>query len=116
MAVLNDYQCPECGREDSDVWSDSVERCCGKEMRLLMPRLHAFEWGGPRTHIHLRDEPFASRSELKQYEKDNGLVLSESSEKVGGARNDEYEGMGKTYSYKGASGRDNPLAGNIKRS
>jgi len=110
MAVLQDCYCPECNKEATDIWSDGIPMCCGTEMRILVPLVKTFEWGGPRTYIHLRDEPFSSRSELNRYAKDNGLSLGESSEKVGGARNDMYEGLGKSYSYKGASGRDNPLA------
>lgn len=115
MAVLNDYACDTCGHEDHDVWSDSIQDCCGVKMRLLMPHLHSFEWGGPRTYTHIREEPFSSRSELDQWAKDKGMQLGESSEKVGGARNDDYEGMGRTYSYKGASGKDNPLSKNMRR-
>jgi hypothetical protein len=93
-----------------DAYSDSIPLCCGVEAGLLMPRLHSFEWGGPRTYSHLRDEPFSSQSELKNWAKKNKMSLGESSEKVGGARNDMYNGIGKSYSYPGASGRDNPLA------
>jgi len=114
MAVLHDYQCRSCGKDSIDTMSDSIPECCGMEMALLMPCLQSFEWGGPRTYTHLRDEPFSSRSELASYAKSNGLSLGESSEKVGGARNDMYDGIGKSYSYKGASGRDNPLANRPK--
>jgi len=110
MAVLESRYCPKCDKELYDQWSDDVPSCCGKEMRILMPLVKTFEWGGPRTYVHLRDEPFESRSELNRYARDNKLVLGESSEKVGGARNDMYDGIGKSYSYKGASGRDNSLA------
>ena len=111
MAVLHDYYCPVCDREEIDVWSDSIPTCCGNaQMRLLMPRLASFEWGGPRTYISIRDEPFSSRSELNAWAKKNKMSLGESSEKVGGARNDENEGLGRLYSYKGASSRRNSLA------
>ena len=53
------------------------------------------EWGSPRTYLHLRDEPFSSRSELDAYAKANGMGLGASAEKVGGARNDEHLNMGK---------------------
>ncbi len=110
MAVLNDYQCAECQKLAIDAWSDSIPPCCGVSMRLLIPRGHTSEWGGPRTYMHLRDEPFSSQSDLKNWVKREGLSLGESSEKVGGARNDMYEGLGKSYSYQGASGQSNPLA------
>ena len=110
MAVVHDYQCKSCGKESLFTYSDGIPDCCGTEMALLMPLLHTFEWGGPRTYLHLRDESFSSQSELKSWAKKKGLSLGESSEKVGGARNDMYDGIGKTYSYPGASGRDNPLA------
>lgn len=111
MAVKHDYYCRTCDREVEDVWTDSVPECCGIEMRILMPRLMSFEWGGPRTYIHMRDESFSSRSELDSWAKKRGYALGEASEKVGGARNDENEGLGKTYSYNGASRKNNPLAG-----
>jgi hypothetical protein len=114
MAVMNDYQCRSCGKEVIDGYSDDIPGCCGTDMVIMMPLLHSFEWGGPRTYIHLRDEAFSSRSELNSYAKENGLSLGESSEKVRGARNDLYDGIGKSYSYKGASGRDNPLANRPK--
>ena len=110
MAVLHSYYCRDCDKEAHDVWSDSIPECCGVEMRVLMRRLNTFEWGGPRTYIHLRDEPFGSRSELDSWAKKKGLSLGESSEKVRGSRNDMYDGIGKLYSYAGASGRGNPLA------
>lgn len=114
MAVLNDYNCPQCDTESHDQWSDNIPRCCGMEMRLMMPHLHMFEWGGPRTISSIRDEPFSSRSELNRWAKDKKMSLGEASEKVGGARNDMYDGIGKTYSYAGASKRDNPLANRPK--
>jgi hypothetical protein len=110
MAVLHDVFCHECEREEYDVWSDSIPSCCGSSMRLLLTRVNSFEWGGPRTYIHLRDEPFSSRSELNSWAKENKMSLGESSEKVRGSRNDMYNGIGKLYSYKGSSGKTNPLA------
>ncbi len=110
MAINNTYRCGECGKE-SDYQSDAVPDCHGKTMAWLPTGFVTFEWGGPRTYLHLRDEPFASQSDLKSWAKKKGLSLGESSEKVGGARNEMYAGIGKTYSYIGASCRDNPLAG-----
>ena len=114
MAVMHDYRCRTCGKESLDTMSDSIPGCCGMEMALLMPLLQSFEWGGPRTYLHLRDEPFSSQSELKSWAKANKLSLGESSEKVRGGRNDMYDGIGKSYSYPGASGKDNPLANRPK--
>jgi len=115
MAVIHDYECRECGTQALDQWSDSIPTCCGSEMGLLMPHLQSFEWGGPRTYLHLRDEPFSSRSELTSWAKKEGLSLGESSEKVGGARNDMYDGIGKTYSYKGSPKADNSLSNATRR-
>ena len=113
MAMLNDYRCFECGSVAVDAWSDDIPKCCGRAMnQILLSK--TFEWGGPKTFIHIRDEPFSSRSELADYAKANGMSLGEASEKVGGARNDMYDGIGRTYSYPGASCRDNPLA-NVPR-
>ena len=55
-------------------------------------------------------DKYSQKEALLQFAKDKGLSLGESSEKVRGARNDMYDGIGKSYSYSGASGRDNPLA------
>ena len=109
MAVCNDYRCEACDRVE-EAWSDAIPQCHGSEMRWKPTSFVHFEWGGPRTYLHIRDEPFASRSELANYAKAKGWSLGESSEKVGGARNDMYEGIGRTYSYPGASARRNPLA------
>ena len=114
MAVIQDYYCSKCSKEATDIWSDDIPLCCGVKMKWMMTPLNTFEWGGPRTIPSIRDEPFASRSELNRWAKDKKMSLGESSEKVGGARNDMYDGIGKTYSYAGASKRDNPLANRPK--
>lgn len=110
MAVIHSYSCLECDAIERDRWSDDVPVCCGVEMSILFHRVNSFEWGSPRTYVHLRDEPFSSRSELNSWAKANNMSLGESSEKVRGSRNDMYDSVGKSYSYSGASGRDNPLA------
>lgn len=102
MATLQDYYCPICDDEEYDKWSDDVPICCERKMKIAITGGRNFEWGSSKTYLHLRDEPFSSRSELNSYTKSRGLSLGESSEKVGGARNDMYEGMGKLYSYSGA--------------
>ena len=109
MAVLHNYYCPDCDEEFREVWSDTPPRCCGKEARILIVSVNHWEWGGPRTYTHLRDEPFESRSELNDYARKNNMSLGESSEKVGGARNDEYENTGKIFSGKGMSRKQNKL-------
>ncbi len=109
MAVVNDYRCQLCEKVE-EHWSDQIPDCCGQQMEWFPSGCVNFEWGGPKTYLHLRDEPFPDRASLLRFAKDNGLSLGESSEKVGGARNDMYDGIGKTYSYPGASGRNNPLA------
>lgn len=109
MAVMHNYYCPECDKEFRDEWSYDVPVCCGEETRILFSRVNHFEWGGPKTFVHLRDEPFADRAELKSYCEKKGLVLGESSEKVRGSRNDMYDNVGKLYSYKGSSSRQNAL-------
>ncbi len=109
MAVLNSYRCAKCEKV-KDAWSDDVPSCHLIRMTWLPMGFYTPEWGGPREYLHLRDEPFASRSELNRYARDNKLSLGESSERVGGARNDMYEGIGKLYSYPGASRRSNSLA------
>lgn len=109
MSVVNDYSCARCDRI-AECPSDDIATCHGMEM-VWFPRVVTnWEWGSPRYYLHLREKPFDSRSELNRFARDNGLSLGESSEKVGGARNDMYDGIGKSYSYSGASGRRNPLA------
>ena len=109
MGVLKDFYCAKCDDEFIDGWSDEPPVCCGKPMRPLISATKSFEWGAPRQYIHLRDEPFQSKSELNSWAKKKGLSLYESSEKVGGARNDMYEGVGKIFSYAGSSKRGNSL-------
>lgn len=109
MAVLKDFYCPKCEAEFVDRWTDDPPSCCGKTCRPLIAAPRNFEWGGPRQYLHLRDEPFQSKSELNAWAKKKGLGLYESSERVGGARNDMYEGVGKIFSYKGSSSRQNRL-------
>lgn len=98
MAVMVDTVCLECNREFVDAWSDEFPVCCGKRTQRCFTSLHTTEWGGPRTYLHLRDEPFTSRSELNAWAKSQGMALGASSEKHGGARNEEHLHLGKIYS------------------
>ena len=66
MAVLHAYYCPRCNEEELDRWSDDVPSCCGKPMRVQFTKVNTPEWGSPRTYLHLRDEPFSSRSEPRR--------------------------------------------------
>lgn len=122
MAVVNAYYCRICDAEVDDCWSDAVPRCCGERMRIDMSKSKVtnFEWGGPRTYIHLRDEPFESRSELAKYAKDRNLMVSPSADKHHGARNDMFDNVGKLFSgkaFKGTSRGTNSLYTNgVQRS
>jgi len=109
MPMLHDYYCKKCDAEAYDKWTDDVPSCCDQPMNVLLHRLNDFEWGGPRQIPNLREEPFASRSELTRWTKERKLSLAESSEKVGGARNDMYDNTGKIFSYRGAPRRGNEL-------
>jgi len=109
MAVLQDRYCPACDKEFYDRWSDDAPTCCGKETRNLISKVNHFEWGGPRTYIHLRDEPFADRAELDSYAKANNMKLAPSADKVRGSRNDMYDNVGKIFSGKGMSKKQNSL-------
>lgn len=109
MAVIHDYYCPLCDEEQYDQWSDAPPVCCDRQMKVLMCPPKHFEWGGPRTYLHLRDEPFSSKSELNSWAKERGLVLSPTADKHGGSRNDMYENVGKAFSYRGAPTRSNSL-------
>jgi len=117
MARLHDYYCRICDAEEYDRWTDDVPICCGAAMKVMITKINDWEWGGPRQFLHLRDEPFSSRSELNDYAKKKGISLAPSADKHGGARNDMYEGVGKLYSYKGSPKGGNKLYSNgVQRS
>lgn len=99
MPVMVDTMCAKCDRQYVDAWSDELPVCCGEETRRVFTTIHTTEWGGPRTYLHLRDEPFHSRSELNAWAKSQGMALGASAEKHGGARNEEHMHLGKIYSY-----------------
>ena len=110
MAVLQMQRCDKCETVYQDCWSDEpAPVCCGDATVLFIGRVNHFEWSTPQTLPHLRDEAFADRAELKTWTESRGLSLGESSEKVRGGRNDEYEGAGKLFSYKGSSAKANAL-------
>ena len=100
MPVLHDYYCPDCEVIEIDKWSPPM--CCGQSMHVAFRTLHTTEWGSPRTYLHLRDEPFNSRSELESFAKKNNMALGASAEKVGGARNEDHLNLGKRFSYQGS--------------
>lgn len=100
MAVLHDYYCRECDRLEFDQWS--APTCCGAQMSIAILKVNSPEWGSPRTYLHLRDEPFHSRSELESYARENKMALGASAEKVGGARNEDHLNLGKKFSYAGS--------------
>lgn len=100
MAVMHSYYCKHCDLQISDMWEPPV--CCGDPMRIDFVQVNTPEWGGPKQFLHLRDEPFSSRSELNRYAEKNNLRLSPSAEKHGGARNEEMLNLGTKYSYKGS--------------
>lgn len=102
MAVMHSYYCKQCDALERDRWSNDVPECCGEAMSIaFLPAAHknTEEWGGPRHIPTLRDEPFGSRSELKQFCRDNHLALGASAEKVGGARNEGHLNLGRVYSF-----------------
>lgn len=99
MAVLQDRFCRVCGHVFIDVWSDDIPSCCGAESTTRPHVIKTNEWGSPRTLLHLRDEPFSSRSELASYAKAHGLALGASNDRVGGARNEDHLHLGKKFSY-----------------
>jgi hypothetical protein len=100
MAVINDYFCRECERVEFDCWD--APTCCGEMMSVALSAVYTPEWGSPQYHPHLREEPFKSRDELKSWARENGMGLGVSSEKVGGARNEDHLNLGKKFSYQGS--------------
>lgn len=109
MAILNDYYCKICDSEEYDKWSDDVPVCCDRKMSVMLCPPKHFEWGAPKTFLHLRDEPFSSRSELRQYMNDHNLAPSPLADKHGGSRADMYDNCGKIFSYPGAPTGTNRL-------
>lgn len=99
MARLMDTRCDSCDRVFVDVWSDERPRCCGRETVWSPTVPHTDEWGSPRTYLHIRDEPFSSRSELAAYAKAHGMRLGESNDRVGGARNEDHLHLGRIFSF-----------------
>ncbi len=100
MAVLIDTRCHVCDRMFADVWSDELPpKCCGEQTSRTPSLVKTDEWGSPRTFLHIRDEPFTSRSELASYAKAHGMALGASNDRVGGARNEDHLRLGKIYSF-----------------
>lgn len=97
MAVMNSFYCVYCDNEIMNWYDEDPPECCGEPMRIMIVKVNTPEWGSPRTYIHLRDEPFGSRSELDSYAKEKGYTLeNDSAEKVGGARRGD-EKVGNLY-------------------
>jgi len=102
MPILDDYYCEKCEATE-EGWRDEKHLCCGKQMTRMIGAAHNYDWDGPRQYRTMREEPFASKREMKQWCKDRGL--EEAGDKVGGARNEDHLNMGKLYSYSGAPTR-----------
>jgi len=111
MAVLHNYYCPTCDAEYRERWSDDIPTCCDKECRVLITRVNHWEWGGPRTYLHLRDEPFADRAELNAFAKVNDMSLGTAAENVRGSKADYFnkDKVGKIFSGPGMSKKQNKL-------
>ena len=100
MRILDDYVCSKCKKAREELCSrDAPPQCCKQDMQRVVGTVNHFEWGGPRTYLNCRDEPFSSRSELKAWQKENGL--GEAGDKVGGARNEDRL-KNNLFSYAGA--------------
>lgn len=88
MAVLHDFQCPNCGLLEEflvDYTQDTAEcSYCGVESERVFTQLHTDSWGGPQ-YVASLDETFDSRSDLKSWLKENNMVQSPTAEKHGGA-------------------------------
>ena len=94
--------------EDVFVDGDEYPTCgrCAVQMKNAITKINADIWGAPQYHPAL-DMTFASKSDLRAHLKSRNLM--EAGDKVGGARNEDYLGLGKRFSYKGKqnrSGRD----------
>ena len=100
--ILRDLYCPGCGHERTDVFveGDAYPYCksCGTRMRNHITKINADITGGPFYHPAL-DMDFASKSDYRAHLKSRNLM--ECGDKVGGARNQEYLGLGKRFSYRG---------------
>ena len=106
MSILRDIYCPACDLlvEDVFVDGDDFPFCegCKVQMRNAITKINADITGGPFYHPAL-DMDFGSKSEYRGYLKSKRLM--ECGDKVGGARNEDYLGLGKRFSYKGKQNR-----------
>lgn len=104
--ILRDLYCPGCDKTERDQFIEDEEYppCgrCGKRMKNWITKVNTDTWGGPQYHPAL-DMHFASKSDLRKYMKERKLV--EAGDKVGGARNEDYLGLGKRFSYEGKLNR-----------
>lgn len=104
MAVLHRYYCKPCDGPSIEAWSDAVLLCetCRGPLDIAIEKVNTDIWGGPQTHVNLREEPFDSKSEMKRWTKEQGLELAPSADKHHGARNEEYLLPRRKYSYTGS--------------
>lgn len=104
--ILRDVYCPGCDamRYDVFVEGDDYPDCklCDQQMKNAITKINADAWGGPQYHPAL-DMTFDSKSDLRLYMKEKGL--RECGDPVKGARNTDYLGLGKRFSYKGQKNR-----------
>lgn len=103
MAVLHDVYCAACDKIEVDVWvqSGAATRCptCRGPRSIAITKSPFMDaWGGPRHIPTMRDEPFASKSEMRRWMRDNDLGPSPSADKHGGARNEGHMHLGRIYS------------------
>ena len=106
MRILRDIYCPGCDafREDVFVEGDDYPDCrrCKAPMRNAITKINADIYGGPTYHPAL-DMTFASKGDYRKYMREKRLV--EVGDKQGGARNEDYRGLGKRFSYRGKGNR-----------
>lgn len=90
MAPVHDLRCKACQRMELDVivFERPYPECpeCGGARDWVPARLNTDEWGQSRFIASL-DREFASKADLRAYQKANGLL--EAGDKVGGARNED---------------------------
>ena len=104
--ILRDIYCPGCDAMEVDVFihGDSYPDCetCKQPMRNAITKINADAWGGPQYHPAL-DMTFDSKSDYRLHMKMNNLM--DAGDPVRGARNSDYLGLGKRFSFAGQKNR-----------
>lgn len=100
--ILHDLRCPACESEERNVrvTPGNYPRCqgCGEQMRWKPSSFRTDVYGSPRYSEAAGCEVRSSRDRDRIMREAGFLPCGD---KVGGARNEEHLGLGKSFSYAG---------------